>query len=148
MNSVPEWVLVGSLYAHRSWGDNTEQQFQLRRLVHHSCCEVIHRLVPLHNLRVLGRHKAACGVVQSCLDCSLKRCGIVGETEKSGIVDKGNCVVDDRLKLWSFLCDCYEGIYGKWEAAYARRSRIGNNKCRQLFLRGFAKLRLRSIIYW
>jgi hypothetical protein len=113
VNSGPEWALECSLYAHRSRRDNTEQQFQWRRLVHNLCREVIHRLVPLHNLRVLGRHKTTCGVVQSCLDCSLERCGIVGEPEKSRIVDKGDCVVDERLKLRSFLCYSYEGVYGK-----------------------------------
>ena len=127
MNSIPEWVLECSLYAHRSCRDNTKQQFGLRRLVHNLCYEVIHRFAPFHDLQVLSWHKTAFGVVQSCLDCSLERSEVVGEPEKSGIVDKGDCVVDERLKLWSFLCDCYEGIYGKWEAAYARRSWIGNN---------------------
>ena len=127
MNSVPEWVLECSLYAHRSWRDNTKQQFRSRRLVHNLCYEVIHRFVPFHDLQVLSWHKTACGVVQSCLGCSLERSAVIGEPEKSGIDDKGDCVVDERLKLWSFLCDCYEGIYSKWEAAYARRSWIGNN---------------------
>ena len=115
MNGVPEWVLECSLYAHRSWRDNTKQQFQLRRLIHNLCCEAIHHFVPFYNPQVPSWHKTACGVVQSCLDCSLECCAVVGKPEKSGIVDKGDCVVDERVKLWSFLCDCSEGIYGKWD---------------------------------
>ena len=65
MNSVPEWVLECSLYAHRSWRDNTKQQFRSRRLVHNLCYEVIHRFVPFHDLQVLSWHNGTRPLVES-----------------------------------------------------------------------------------